>query len=98
MGAGAFDGGGEACALQCDDHVTVATIPSQFRRATPKLCGMLTVINGMSALYLSIGTETDQVVRRPLPTDAIGSALRGVFNCPALPDDMARLLRRLDRR
>lgn len=52
----------------------------------------------MSALYLSIGKDAEQWVRRPRPADAIGAALRGVFDCPPLPDDMARLLRRLDRR
>ena len=52
----------------------------------------------MSALDLSIGRDTDQVVRRPRPADAIGAALRGVFECPAVPEDMARLLRRIDRR
>ena len=51
----------------------------------------------MSALYLSMARD-DQVVRRPSPTDAIGAALRGVFECPALPEDMALLLRRLDRK
>lgn len=51
----------------------------------------------MAALYLSIGTDTGQVVRRPRPSDAIGAALRGVFDCPALPDDISRLLQRLDR-
>ena len=51
----------------------------------------------MSALYLSIGREAEQVVRRPHPADAIGAALRGAFDCRSLPDDMVRLLRRLDK-
>lgn len=51
----------------------------------------------MSALYLSIGREGEQVVRRPRPSDALGAALRGAFSCPALPADMVRLVRRLDR-
>jgi hypothetical protein len=51
----------------------------------------------MSALYLSMARDAEQVVRRPRPADAIGAALRGVFDCPALPEDMTRLLRRLDR-
>jgi hypothetical protein len=98
MRARAVSGGAERMAGQCNDHATVAWVPSQLRCATPKLCGRLTVINTMSALYLSIGTETDQVVRRPCPSDAIGAALRGVFDAPPMPEDMARLLRRLDRR
>ena len=51
----------------------------------------------MSALYLTIGRDAEQLVRSPRPADAIGAALRGAFGCPSLPDDMARLLRRLDR-
>ena len=51
----------------------------------------------MSAMSLSISRDSEQVVRRPRPADAIGAALRGVFDCPALPEDMARLVRRLDR-
>jgi hypothetical protein len=51
----------------------------------------------MSALSLSVSREGEQVVRRPRATDAIGAALRGAFGCPALPEDMARLVRRLDR-
>ena len=51
----------------------------------------------MPALYLSAEREADQVVRRPRPADAIGAALRGAFACPSLPDDMVRLLRRIDR-
>jgi hypothetical protein len=51
----------------------------------------------MSALYLSIGTEQGHSVRPPRPADAIGAALRGMFDAPALPEEMARLLRRLDR-
>lgn len=51
----------------------------------------------MSNLYLSIGREAEQVVRRPHPADAIGAALRGAFDCRQLPEDMARLVRRLDR-
>ena len=44
-----------------------------------------------------IGAVAEQVVRRPLPTDAIGAALRGAFGCRSLPEDMTRLLCRLDR-
>lgn len=51
----------------------------------------------MSALFLSIDRDADQVVRRPHPSDAVGAALRGTFDCPALPPDMVRLLRRLDK-
>jgi hypothetical protein len=51
----------------------------------------------MNALHLSMADDAEQVVRRPRPADAVGAALRGVFACPALPDDMVRLLRRLDR-
>lgn len=54
----------------------------------------------MTALYLSIAADgNDQVICRPRPADAMGAALRGVFGDGAtLPDDMLRLLRRLDRR
>ena len=51
----------------------------------------------MSALYLSIGRDAEQTVVRPRPSDAIGAALRGAFASPPLPEDMARLLRRLDK-
>ena len=51
----------------------------------------------MTALYLSMGRDADQVVRTPRPADPIGAALRGIFECPPLPEDMARLLRRIDR-
>ena len=50
----------------------------------------------MPALYLNTGRDTDQVVGRPKASDAVGAALRSVFECPALPDDMAHLLRRID--
>lgn len=36
------------------------------------------------------------VVRRPMPTDALGAALRDVYSAPATPDDMLRLIRVLD--
>lgn len=39
----------------------------------------------------------DYVVRTPRPTDALGHALRGVFNDTPLPDDLQALLDRLDR-
>lgn len=51
----------------------------------------------MCALYLSIGRDAEQTVLRPRPADAIGAALRGSFSCPPLPEDMVRLLRRLDK-
>lgn len=53
----------------------------------------------MSALYISPAANgNEQVVRRPRATDAIGSALRGVFGADSgLPADMARLLQRLER-
>lgn len=51
----------------------------------------------MAGLYLSMNGDTDRVVRSPRVTDAIGAALRGVFDCPALPDDMTRLLHALNR-
>ena len=51
----------------------------------------------MSALYLSIGRDAEQVVRRPHRSDAIGAALRGTFDCRTVPEEMARLLRKLDR-
>ncbi len=39
-----------------------------------------------------------QIVRAPRATDAIGMSLRDVFgNLANLPDDMQRLLQRLDR-
>jgi hypothetical protein len=42
--------------------------------------------------------DNDGVVRRPMPGDALGFALRGVYEEPAhLPEDMVRLLRTLDR-
>jgi hypothetical protein len=37
------------------------------------------------------------VVRSPRSTDALGHALRGVFNDTPLPDELLVLLRRLDR-
>jgi hypothetical protein len=51
----------------------------------------------MTALYISMAVEAEHVVRRPRPADAIGAALRGVFPCPPLPEEMTRLIRRLDR-
>lgn len=59
---------------------------------------MMYVLYRMSALYLQMTRDADQVVHRPRPSDAIGAALRGVFDSPALPDDMIRILRRLDRK
>lgn len=42
--------------------------------------------------------DDDGVVRRPMPSDALGSALRVVYgDGTALPEDMLRLLRNLDR-
>lgn len=42
--------------------------------------------------------DDDGVVRRPMPGDALGSALRVVYgDNTALPEDMLRLLRNLDR-
>lgn len=42
--------------------------------------------------------DDDWVVRRPMPGDALGSALRVVYgDSTALPEDMLRLLRNLDR-
>jgi hypothetical protein len=40
--------------------------------------------------------QGDYVVRRPRSTDALGHALRGAFVNSATPDDMARLLQRID--
>ncbi len=37
------------------------------------------------------------VVRRPLATDALGHALRGVFDSTQMPEEIAVLLKRLDR-
>lgn len=37
------------------------------------------------------------IVRSPRATDGIGQALRGVFGKPSVPDDLAQLLRKLDR-
>ena len=62
-----------------------------------QLWGLRAVRFAMSALYLSIGRDAEQVVRRPQPTDAVGAALRGAFDCRTLPEDMTRLLRLLDR-
>ncbi len=42
-------------------------------------------------------TDDHGVVRRPLPGDRLGGALRGAYgDVPALPQDMLRLLRTLD--
>ncbi|MES2420730.1 MAG: hypothetical protein V4595_05440 [Pseudomonadota bacterium] len=57
------------------------------------------VVIGMMYSSLTIKCETDgqQVVRRPRVTDTIGHALRNAFSEQnGLPDDMARLLGRLD--
>lgn len=43
------------------------------------------------------GRRNDYVVRRPRATDALGHALRGVFDSAPLPDDLSMLLKRLDR-
>ena len=53
----------------------------------------------MIGFHASI-TRTDEngVVGRPMPGDALGAALRGLYGeQPQLPDDMLRLLRTLDR-
>lgn len=51
----------------------------------------------MPNLYMSMAVDgNDQVVRRPLPSDAIGAALRGAFCARRLPSDMARLIERLN--
>jgi hypothetical protein len=43
------------------------------------------------------GRKGAYVVRSARPADAIGSALRNIFSARAqMPDDMARLLSRLD--
>ncbi|HEX8484105.1 MAG TPA: hypothetical protein VF643_01850 [Sphingomonas sp.] len=43
-------------------------------------------------------TDEFGVVRRPLPSDALGSALRDIYGeLPPLPEDMRRLLHMLDR-
>jgi hypothetical protein len=40
--------------------------------------------------------DSRQVVRRPRETDGVGNALRQIFTgAPALPSDLASLLRRL---
>ncbi len=41
--------------------------------------------------------KSGYVVRPPLATDALGHALRGVFDSTPLPEDMAALIKRLDR-
>ncbi|WP_425228307.1 hypothetical protein [Sphingomonas sp.] len=38
-----------------------------------------------------------EVVPRPRAADAVGAALRGAFDLSPLPDEMQRLLQRLDR-
>ncbi|WP_419810027.1 hypothetical protein [Sphingomonas sp.] len=38
-----------------------------------------------------------EVVQRPRSTDALGTALRGAFALPQPGDEMAALLRQLDR-
>ena len=68
------------------------------RQHTAQQCRGRVVLNGMSVLYLSASlTGNDGVVRAPLASDAIGAALRGVFGeTVRLPQDMVRLLARLD--
>jgi hypothetical protein len=53
----------------------------------------------MIANLAFIARVDDQgVVRRPMPGDALGSALRDVYVEPsAMPEEMMRLLRALDR-
>ena len=53
----------------------------------------------MIGLFASTASTDDNgVVRRPMPGDALGSALRQVYgDDPGLPDEMLRLLRTLDR-
>ena len=46
---------------------------------------------------LSMANDAVEVVRRPRPADALGAALRGAFGCPAVPDEMAQLLRQLEK-
>ena len=41
-------------------------------------------------------SDTSYVVSRPRASDAIGCALRNAYGEPALPDDMAELLARLN--
>jgi hypothetical protein len=49
------------------------------------------------ASILMIDDSDDQIVRAPRTTDAIGMTMRDVFgNLGSLPDDMRRLLQRLD--
>lgn len=50
--------------------------------------------------FLTISNQPDGqgLVRRPRATDVIGQALRGTFSeARGLPEDMARMLRQLDR-
>lgn len=52
----------------------------------------------MSVLYLSpTASGNDQIVRGPCRTDAIGAALRGIYESTVgLPPDMVGLIQRLD--
>ncbi|MES3043480.1 hypothetical protein [Sphingomonas faeni] len=59
----------------------------------------LAVIASMTYSFLTISREAEgqHVVRRPRPTDVIGTSLRDAFGPqPRLPEDMERLLRSLD--
>ncbi|WP_374943301.1 hypothetical protein [Sphingomonas sp.] len=53
----------------------------------------------MLGFITSISRTDDQgAVRRPMPGDALGSALRSVYGDQhGVPDEMRRLLRMLDR-
>lgn len=54
-----------------------------------------------SRMTQSLGIQrqhrTGTVVRGPRPTDAIGQALRGAYDCHALPADMLAALQAMDR-
>ena len=52
---------------------------------------------GVSPFPLSMASDAVEVVRYPRVTDALGAALRNAFAAPPLPDEMAQLLRRLER-
>jgi len=49
-----------------------------------------------TALTFGDKASTD-MVPLPRPTDALGSTLRDAFAVPPMPEDLADLLRRLDR-
>ena len=59
----------------------------------------MAVVNGMTLSPHAPGrTDHAFVVRRPRPTDAVGDSLRRIFAAGAsLPQDLQRLLHRLDR-